>query len=116
MPLDEIAYLYDTSKGYCRRTRAAQDVVWSYSGVRLLLDDETGNASAVTRDSALAVHTGGAPLLTVFGGKITTYRKLAAEAVDMLKPVLNCNASALTGKDAPLPGGNVAPARLAGQD
>ena len=105
---EEIAYLCEASNRYFRRKIGAQDVVWAYSGVRPLLDDKEGDAAAVTRDYTLEVHTDGAPLLNVFGGKITTYRKLAEEAVDMLKPVLNFEAPAWTGKDAPLPGGDIA--------
>ena len=111
---DEIAYLCEASNRYFRRKIGAQDVVWSYSGVRALLDDEERDASAVTRDYTLELHAGGAPLLNVFGGKITTYRKLAEEAVDMLKPVLNFKAPAWTGKDAPLPGGDIANANFDG--
>ena len=55
-------------------------VVWTYSGVRPLLDDESGDPSAVTRDYQLDLDRSGAPLLTVWGGKITTFRKLAEEA------------------------------------
>jgi glycerol-3-phosphate dehydrogenase len=65
-----------------------QDVVWSYSGVRPLLDDESGDPSAVTRDYSLELDTSSAPLLTVWGGKITTFRKLAEEAADLLAPSL----------------------------
>ncbi len=72
------------------RSFAAQitpdDIVTSYSGVRALLDDGDENASRVTRDYRLELdeHEGGAKLLSVFGGKLTTYRRLAEEAVDML--------------------------------
>ena len=59
-------------------------MVWSYSGVRPLLDDEAGDPSAVTRDYLLELDTAAAPLLTVWGGKITTFRKLAEEAADLL--------------------------------
>ncbi len=62
------------------------DVVWSYSGVRPLLQDEAGSASEVTRDYLLDIDQNGPPLLNVFGGKLTTYRKLSEEAVDKLAP------------------------------
>ena len=66
------------------------EVVWTYSGVRPLLDDESGNPAAVTRDYRLELDTrGGAPLLSVWGGKITTFRKLAEEAADLLAPALS---------------------------
>ena len=64
-------------------------VVWTYSGVRPLIDDESGNPAAVTRDYRLELdHAGGAPLLSVWGGKITTFRKLAEEAGDRLASTL----------------------------
>ncbi len=88
------------------------DVVWSYSGVRPLLDDDSGPASAVTRDYSVELDVDGAPLLTVFGGKITTYRKLAEEAVDRLLGPLAARAPAWTagsGRGGPphLPGGDM---------
>jgi len=64
-------------------------VVWSYSGVRPLVEDASSAASEVTRDYRLDFDTaGGAPMLSVFGGKITTFRKLAEEAVDLIAPAL----------------------------
>ena len=68
----------------------AADVVWSYAGVRPLYDDASGDASAVTRDYVfdLDAGQGAAPLLSVFGGKITTYRKLAEHALAKLQPVM----------------------------
>ena len=93
-----------------------QDVVWSYSGVRPLLDDESGHASAVTRDYLLEfddevdgadVRAGApAPLLTVWGGKITTFRKLAEEAADALVQRLGQGAAAWT-EAALLPGADL---------
>ena len=62
-------------------------MVWTYSGVRPLLDDDAGDPSAVTRDYLLELDTRqAAPLLSVWGGKITTFRKLAEEAADLLRP------------------------------
>ncbi len=58
--------------------------VWSYSGVRPLLEDEATDPPSVTRDYALELDPEPAPLLSVFGGKITTYRRLAEEAVTLL--------------------------------
>ena len=71
------------------RSRPA-DVVWSYAGVRPLYDDASGNASAVTRDYVFDLDAGAgrAPLLSIFGGKITTYRKLAEHALEKLQPVM----------------------------
>ncbi|MFT3804894.1 MAG: glycerol-3-phosphate dehydrogenase [Burkholderiaceae bacterium] len=107
---DEVRYLCKLSNRYFRRIIGPQDVVWSFSGVRPLLDDASGDPSAVTRDYALELDDGAAPLLTVWGGKLTTYRKLAEDAVGMLAPVLDRRAPAWTYR-APLTGGDLA-ARL----
>lgn len=84
----EIAYLCEAASRYTARPLSPADVVWSYSGVRALYDDGTEDPSAVTRDYHLSVDTGGeqggAPLLSVFGGKITTYRRLAEHALQKL--------------------------------
>jgi glycerol-3-phosphate dehydrogenase len=79
---DEIAYLCAQASRYFSRAIGAPDVVWSYCGVRPLLDDHRGDASAVTRDYLLETNADAAPLLSVWGGKITTFRKLAEEAGD----------------------------------
>jgi glycerol-3-phosphate dehydrogenase len=91
---DEIDYLCQASSRYFKRPITPDQVVWTYSGVRPLLDDESENASAITRDYVLEVDTGGAaakgaPMLNVWGGKITTYRKLAEEALALLLPRLD---------------------------
>jgi glycerol-3-phosphate dehydrogenase len=78
----EIAYLCEQASRYFAKPIVPADVVWTYSGVRPLLDDASGDPSAVTRDYLLEKHTDGAPLLTVWGGKITTFRKLAEDAAD----------------------------------
>jgi glycerol-3-phosphate dehydrogenase len=80
----EVTYLLETVARNFARKVAAADVVWSYSGIRPLLDDGTKNASAVTRDYVLELDDGGPPLLSIFGGKITTYRRLAENALDRL--------------------------------
>ncbi len=103
---DEIAYLCDLSSRYFRQAIVPSDVVWSYSGVRPLVEDEASSASAVTRDYRLELDTEGAPLLSVFGGKITTFRKLAEEAVDLLASALPERRGAWTA-DACLPGGDL---------
>ena len=81
---DETAYLCAQASRYFEKPVTPQDVVWSYAGVRPLLDDESGDPSAVTRDYSLELDTAKAALLTVWGGKITTFRKLAEEAADLL--------------------------------
>jgi glycerol-3-phosphate dehydrogenase len=106
---DEVAYLCAAVSRYFANPVRPEQVVWSYSGVRPLLDDEAADPATVTRDYALELDRHPAPLLTVFGGKITTYRKLAESAVDMLARELGSAASGwtaralLTGGD--LPGG-----------
>lgn len=103
---DETGYLCDAVNRYFDRAITPDDVVWSYSGVRPLLDDHEDNASEITRDYQLELDTDGALLLTVFGGKLTTYRRLGEEAVDRLAGPLSNRHRAWTGRDGhPLPGG-----------
>jgi glycerol-3-phosphate dehydrogenase len=102
---DEIAYLCEQASRYFREAVTPADVVWTYSGVRPLLDDHAADAKAVTRDYKLELDRAGAPLLNVWGGKITTFRKLAEEAADALCEALGRRRPAWTG-DALLPGGD----------
>jgi glycerol-3-phosphate dehydrogenase len=102
----ETSYLCAQASRYFAKAVAPQDVVWSYAGVRPLLDDESGDPSAVTRDYALELDTAQAPLLTVWGGKITTFRKLAEEAADMLAAPMGTRRGAWT-HGACLPGGDL---------
>ena len=104
----ETAYLCEQASRYFAKPVTPRDVVWSYAGVRPLLDDESGDPSAVTRDYLLELDTAQAPLLTVWGGKITTFRKLAEEAADMLMTPLGSAAKrgAWT-HGASLPGGDL---------
>jgi glycerol-3-phosphate dehydrogenase len=102
----EIAYLCEMAGRYFRKPIAPSDVVWSYSGVRPLLDDESGDPSAVTRDYRLEFDAAPAPLLTVWGGKITTFRTLAEVAVDAIAPAIGVRAPAWT-RGAKLPGGDL---------
>ena len=84
---EEQAYLLDFANKYFKQTISADDIVWTYSGVRPLYDDGASSATAATRDYTLKVDTdGGAPILNIFGGKITTYRKLAEDAMDKIAP------------------------------
>nr|WP_278254297.1 glycerol-3-phosphate dehydrogenase [Sphingobium sp. BYY-5] len=106
---EEVAYLCEGANRYFARPITPDDVVWSYAGVRPLIDDGSARPEAATRGYRLELEAGGegdAPLLHVLGGKITTYRHLAAEAVALLQPHL----PALRGGDwtakAPLPGGD----------
>ena len=87
--------------------------MWSYAGIRPLFDDHAEHASEVTRDYVLHLDRGPAPMLSVYGGKITTYRKLAEQTVDMLAGPLGFDRPSWT-RDAPLPGGDIPDADLDG--
>lgn len=106
---EEIAYLCEGASEYFRTPVTPADVVWTYSGVRPLIDDGSGKPEAATRGYRFEIDGGSdgtAPLLSVFGGKITTYRRLSAEALAELAPFLPMlRASDWTG-GAPLPGGD----------
>lgn len=106
---EEIAYLCAGASEYFRKAVTPADVVWTYSGVRPLIDDGSGKPEAATRGYSFEIDGGadGTPaLLSVFGGKITTYRELASDAICQLQPLLPVLAgSDWTGK-APLPGGD----------
>jgi len=102
---DEISYLCALASRYLRSAVTEQDVVWSYSGVRPLIDDGA-DASSVTRDFSLELDLQAAPLLNVWGGKLTTFRMLGELAIDQLAPVLDCRGRAWTGSE-PLPGGDL---------
>lgn len=105
----EIDYLCAAATHYFANPVAPADVVWSYSGVRPLLEDESSSASEVTRDYLLDSDDSAAPLLSVFGGKITTHRKLAEEALDWLAPALGNTSAAWTAtEDVRLPGADFA--------
>jgi glycerol-3-phosphate dehydrogenase len=103
---EEIAYLCELSSRYFQKPIAPTDVVWSYSGVRPLVEDESSDASEVTRDYRFEFDTASAPLLSIFGGKITTFRKLAEEAIDLVGPKLDNREAAWTA-GACLPGGDL---------
>ncbi|GEP03382.1 glycerol-3-phosphate dehydrogenase [Methylobacterium oxalidis] len=106
---EETAYLCACINRSFERQICPADVVWSYSGVRPLYDDAAADASTVTRDYVLdlAAADGAAPVLSVFGGKITTYRRLAEHAMEKLRPYYPGLRPAWTGA-APLPGGDMA--------
>jgi glycerol-3-phosphate dehydrogenase len=106
--IEEIDYLCGVANDYFRAAITAADVVWAYAGVRALYDDGAGKAQDVGRDYALVLdeRSGEAPLLTVYGGKITTYRRLAEDALERLghffPPLERWT------RGSPLPGGNFA--------
>jgi glycerol-3-phosphate dehydrogenase len=107
---EEISYLCAAIGEYLAKPVKPEDVVWSYSGVRPLYDDGASDAKAATRDYVFELDTpGGVPLLSIYGGKITTYRRLAEEALERLAPYLRSAKAkqGWTGKAA-LPGGDFA--------
>ena len=103
---DEVQYLCEQASRYFKRPVQSADVVWTYAGVRPLLEDASKDASAVTRDYVLETSDQGAPLMTVWGGKITTYRKLAEQAATQLGVLLGQAGRPWT-EDAVLPGGDL---------
>ncbi|MGE7989860.1 glycerol-3-phosphate dehydrogenase [Pseudomonas sp. NPDC089554] len=102
----ETDYLLKVVNAHFNQQLGRADILHTYSGVRPLCNDESDNPSAVTRDYTLALSAdaGQAPLLSVFGGKLTTYRKLAESAMDELKPYFTQMRGSWTAS-APLPGG-----------
>ncbi|SFV04623.1 glycerol-3-phosphate dehydrogenase [Pseudoduganella namucuonensis] len=103
----EVAYLCELVSQYFSAPVRPDDVVWTYAGVRPLVEDAAADAKAVTRDYRFEVEAeGGAPLLSIFGGKITTFRKLAEEAVDLVCKSLGSPQRGWTAK-ACLPGGDL---------
>ncbi|MFD1981219.1 glycerol-3-phosphate dehydrogenase [Mesorhizobium newzealandense] len=105
---NEVEYLIKVVNRYFKRQLTPQDVVYSFSGVRPLYDDNADNPSAVTRDYIfeLDAPNGGAPLLSVFGGKITTFRKLSEHALEKIQPFFPTMRKAWTATAA-LPGGDL---------
>lgn len=100
-------YLLKVFNAHFKKNLSRKDIVWTYSGVRPLCDDESASPQAITRDYTLDVHDveGKAPLLSVFGGKLTTYRKLAEHAMEKLAKYYPEAGSAWT-RNCVLPGGN----------
>ncbi|MEN3974118.1 glycerol-3-phosphate dehydrogenase [Emcibacter sp. SYSU 3D8] len=111
---DEAGYLCGVVNRYFSRPIAPSDVVWSFAGVRPLVDDADDDPSSVTRDFLIALDApaGTAPLLSVLGGKITTYRVLAEAAMSELSPFLPGLPGPWT-KGVPLPGGDIPRADVA---
>ncbi|RWC62330.1 glycerol-3-phosphate dehydrogenase [Mesorhizobium sp.] len=104
----EVDYLIKVVNRYFKRQLTPRDVVYSFSGVRPLYDDNADNPSAVTRDYIfeLDASNGNAPLLSVFGGKITTFRKLSEHALEKIQPFFPAMKKAWTAR-IPLPGGDL---------
>ena len=104
---EEIVYLLAAVAGYFRSAPKREDVIEAWAGVRPLFDDGHGDPSAVTRDYVLELDAAeGAPLLNVFGGKITTFRRLAEHALQKLKPFFPAASGDWTAQ-ATLPGGEI---------
>ncbi|WP_417844241.1 glycerol-3-phosphate dehydrogenase [Thalassospira sp.] len=105
---DETAYLCELATSYFKKPVTSDTVVWAYSGVRPLYGGESENASKVSRDYTLKLDDGPdhAPLLNIFGGKITTYRKLAEHALQIICKKLNRDDVSWT-ENAVLPGGDL---------
>lgn len=105
----ETQYLCDIINRYFNKQITPKDVVSDYSGVRPLYDDGRDSPSKTTRDYHFEIedHEGSTPLLSIFGGKLTTYRKLAEHALEKLKPYCPPMGAPWTA-DAKLPGGNLA--------
>lgn len=106
---EEIAYLCEMTNRYFTTQITPQNVLHTYAGVRPLLEDAAGSAAYVTRDYLLEMDTtarGEAPLLSVFGGKITTFRKLAEQALELLAPHFDAREDPWT-RHTPLPGGDM---------
>jgi glycerol-3-phosphate dehydrogenase len=105
----EVDYLCRAVNRYLARPITSADVVWRYWGTRPLYDDGTADPSSITRDYTLRVdHVAGkAPVLSVFGGKLTTYRRLAEHAMEKLRPYFPGLRASWTG-GSPMPGSDLA--------
>ncbi|WP_372085098.1 glycerol-3-phosphate dehydrogenase [Tistrella mobilis] len=109
---EEVDYLCRAVSGYFRRPVTPDMVVWTYSGVRPLYDDGASKAQEATRDYVLTVYTAAAPVISAFGGKITTYRRLAEAVLAKLEPLLPARTDGRMRQgpwtaDVPLPGGRL---------
>jgi glycerol-3-phosphate dehydrogenase len=103
---EEARYLCRAVSSWFAAPVTRQEIVWSYAGVRPLHDDRARKAAAVTRDYLLDIDAAGPAVLSVFGGKITTYRRLAEHALEKLQLFLPMMRGAWTAS-APLPGGDL---------
>ena len=106
---DEVRYLCDAVNGYFKSPIVESDIVWSYSAVRPLLDDGRSDAKAITRDYQILTESDDArpPLISILGGKITTYRKLAEDVLDEVARFSEMSRRSWTALE-PLPGGDFA--------
>ena len=104
---EETAYLLDIANAYLREPIGEDDIVWTYSGVRPLFDDGATAAQEATRDYVLREDVQGAPMVNIFGGKLTTYRRLAESVVGKIEDLIGARRPAWT-RAVPLPGGEFA--------
>jgi glycerol-3-phosphate dehydrogenase len=113
----EVSYLIGMINRYFARDLTEQDVVWTFAGLRPLLAASLDDPKSVTRDYVIDFDRSGPPLLSIYGGKLTTYRRLAEDVVDAICPALGHDGRAWTAA-VPLPGGDMADgdfARFVGQ-
>ncbi|WP_309084438.1 glycerol-3-phosphate dehydrogenase [Chelativorans sp.] len=109
---DEIAYLCAAASEYFADPVRPEDIVWTFAGVRPLFDDGASKAQEATRDYVLRVDRSlGAPVLNIFGGKITTFRRLAEAALGDIEKAIGARGKPWTA-DAPLPGGDFSPLKF----
>lgn len=102
----EIDYICNAISHYADKPVTPEQFIWSYSGVRPLFDDSSDNSSKISRDYALELDRKGAAIVTVYGGKITTFRQLSEQVVDLLQSPLNITQPAWT-EHSFLPGGDI---------
>ena len=103
---DEQSYLLNAVNYFLKNKISESDIVWTYAGIRPLLEDFSQNASKVTRDYEFDLDVKGAPILSIFGGKLTTYRKLAEHALEKLATVISVQNKKWTDQEK-LPGGDI---------
>ena len=103
---EEKQYLINSVNSFVQNEISDKDIIWTYSGVRPLVEDFNEKASKITRDYTFEIDESLAPVLTIFGGKLTTYRKLSEHALEKLTKYLDFSKKSWTGKKV-LPGGDV---------
>ena len=96
-------YLIKSVNKFIKKEITEDDIIWTYSGVRPLVEDLNENASKITRDYTFEIDNNGAPILTIFGGKLTTYRKLSEHALKKISKYIKITNKSWTGNEI-LPG------------
>ena len=100
----EKKYLISSVNKFIKNKITEDNIIWTYSGVRPLVEDLNENASKITRDYTFEIDDKDAPILTVFGGKLTTFRKLSEHALDKISKYIKISNKSWTGNEI-LPGG-----------